>query len=107
MPTYSAECGLAPTVDEQFVRLIFSDEELSQAEFEAIIAGEWPPPVSPPIHEQAGAPTSDASHGTDAWVAGRVTRPHHPGIGGWARQRSPPPGQLRNPRPERPGDRHR
>jgi len=91
MPSYSAECGLAPTVDEQFVRLIFSDAELLQAEFDAIIAVEWPPPVNPPIYERAGAPTSDAGHGTDARVVGQATKPRHPGIGGWARQRSPPP----------------
>ena len=90
MPTYLAECGLAPTVDEQFVRLIFSDEELLQAEFDAIIGAEWPPPVNPPTHEQAGVPTSDAAHDTDGRAAGRTTRPYHPGIGGWARQRSPP-----------------
>jgi hypothetical protein len=88
MPIHFAQRGLAPTVDEQFVRLIFSDEELLQAEFDALIAAQWPPPT----HEQAGTPVSDAGHGTNAQAIGRATRPHHTGVGGWARQRSPPLG---------------
>jgi len=40
---------IAPRIDEQFLDLICSDDELLAAEFDAIIAAEWPtPPASRP-----------------------------------------------------------
>jgi len=94
MPTTPALADTAArTVDEQFLALMCSDEDLLRAEFDAIITAEWPsPPTTTPrrgaAHRQ---PASHTHRGGGAPVAGAVARPRHPGIGGWVRQRSPPP----------------
>lgn len=85
--------GLTDTFEEQFLDLVYSDEDLVQAEFEAIIAAEWPtpPPARPPLRRPAfRPPTPPDRHWRQARVERLATRPRHPGIGGWARQRSPP-----------------
>ena len=94
MPTTPALADTAArTVDEQFLGLMCSDEDLLRAEFDAIIAAEWPSP--PPRTPRGGAadrhPASHTQRCGGAPVAGAVARPRHPGIGGWVRQRSPPP----------------
>jgi len=87
----------ARTVDEQFLDLIYSDQELLAAEFNAIIAAEWPSPPANPHGRGAtdrpppvGQPTAQPTLPTT-----RASRPQHPDTGGWARQRSPPPRQAR------------
>jgi hypothetical protein len=93
MPTTPATGDtIARTVDEQFLDLICSDEDLLQAEFDSIIAAEWPdPPANTPGRGAAGGhPVSRAARQAATRVAGPVARPHHRGIGGWTRQRSPP-----------------
>jgi hypothetical protein len=45
------------TVDEQFLTLICSDEDLLRAEFDAIIAAEWP---GPPTNNRAADPPTAA-----------------------------------------------
>ena len=99
--------SLARTVDEQFLDLICNDEDLLAAEFDAIIAAEWPrPPANTPGRGAAdGRPASGAHRRTVARIAGPGGRPRHPGIGGWARQLSP---CRRQPRPTtgKAGDRH-
>jgi hypothetical protein len=77
-------------VDEQLWALMCADEELLNAEFEAIIAAEW---HSPPTHTVGrGA----EQRRPDAPVHGRThplrppAGPAHPDIDGWFRQRSPP-----------------
>lgn len=101
MPTISEPCGegIARTIDEEFLELLCSDEELLRAEFEAIVAAEWPtPPMRPPRPSPAGRPPSPRPPTWWTRRSGRLaSRPRHPGIGGWARQRSPPP--HRQPRP--------
>jgi hypothetical protein len=93
MPTTLAISDPATwTVDEQFLDLICNDQDLLAAEFDAIIAAEWPgPPANPPGH---GATSRHLINGAGrrvtARVRGAVSQPPHPGIGGWARQRSPP-----------------
>jgi hypothetical protein len=82
------------SVDEQFLELICSDADLLAAEFDAIIAAEW---STPPADREARG-TADGHSGSGparATDPGRdlVGRPRHPGVGGWARQRSPPPRQ--------------
>ena len=47
MSTTTAGLG-ARTVDEQLLEMICNDQELLAAEFEAIIAAEWP---APPAHQ--------------------------------------------------------
>ena len=94
MPTTPALADTAArTVDEQFLGLICSDEDLLRAEFDAIIAAEWPsPPTTTPRRGAAHRHPASYTHGRGgAPVAGAVPRPRHPGIGGWVRQRSPPP----------------
>jgi len=86
-------------IDEQFVDLICGDAELVAAEFDAIIAAEWP---TPPVDGHAGGGQTRCIAGA---VRGPVCRPRHPGIAGWARQRSPPfqrPGPRPGPRPSAP-----
>jgi hypothetical protein len=82
----------ARPVDAEFLDLICSDADLLAAEFEAIVAAEWPtPPADRPGPRAAGGhPRSAAANP----VRSPVPRPQHRGIDGWARQRSPP---LRQP----------
>jgi hypothetical protein len=96
MPTAPAtgEAIVERSVDKQFLELLCSDEDLLQAEFDAIIAAEWPtPPVSLP---RPGAGRKPERGRSGRWRAG--ARPHrqqtHP-LGGeaWRRQRSPPNSQ--------------
>jgi len=93
MPTTPAPGEtIVRTVDQQFLDIICSDADLLEAEFDAIIAAEWPePPADRRGGGAAGHHLGDgrAHHGTDP-VPSPVSRPRHPGIGGWARQRSPP-----------------
>ena len=98
MPTKPGSGVSTRTVDEQFLALICSEEDLLQAEFDAIIAAEWPsPPTTTPRRGPANRhPASEAHDRRRAHGARLVARPRHPGIGGWARQRSPPPPQPRN-----------
>ena len=97
MPTKPGSGHSTRTVDEQFLALICSDEDLLQAEFDAIIAAEWPsPPTTTPRRGPADrCPTGDTPGRAYAGDSGPVARPRHPGIGGWVRQRSPPPRQPR------------
>ena len=91
MATEPADIG-ARTVDEQFLDMICHDQELLAAEFEAIIAAEWP---APPAHRgepkaTSGPAARHAGHLVVLPVYGLTFRPRHPGVGGWVRQRSPP-----------------
>jgi len=52
--TPGTDAGVARSVDEQFLTLMCSDEDLLRAEFDAIIAGEWPsPPANTPARRAA------------------------------------------------------
>ncbi len=76
-------------VDEQFLELICSDEELLQAEFDAILAAEWPGPP----HPTAGGGWTARHRGERLRRAGtRIARVRKaPGpLNVPARQRSPP-----------------
>jgi hypothetical protein len=80
-------------VDEEFLELMCADEELLRAEFDAIIAQEWasrPPPAEPPAASPGTGPDQQWRR-VPPDVRGSRLRPRHPGIGGWSRQRSPPP----------------
>ena len=89
-----ADEGRTRTLEEQFIDLVCSDEALLRAEFEDIITAEWPAPPStrPPSGRRthrAEPPRSDAAW-TESGGPRLAHRPRHPGIGGWAHQRSPP-----------------
>lgn len=86
-------------VTEDFVGLLCADEAWVDAEFEAIIAAEWPsPPTEPseprkPAHDRPPSrgprPVGD---GSDVPTGDRPTR-----SGTWAQERSPPPRPARAP----------
>jgi hypothetical protein len=81
MPTTPALADTAArTVDEQFLALMCSDEDLLRAEFDAIITAEWPsPPTTTPRRGAAHRhPASYAHRRGDAPVAGAVPRPRPP-----------------------------
>jgi hypothetical protein len=80
-------------VHRQFLDLILADDQLVQAEFDAIVASEWdfaPPsaPADSAIRERppGGCPCSRPVSGAPRTPA----RPPRPGMGEWSRQRSPP-----------------
>ena len=100
MPTTPPTSETAWTVEEQFLDLIYGDTDLLAAEFDAIIAAEWPePPADRPGRSVAGRhPGGGPSRRAADPVLGPVSRPRHPGLGGWARQRSPP---VRHPTHDR------
>jgi hypothetical protein len=93
MPTVPAvQNGTARSLEEEFLDLVYADEELLRAEFDAIIAQEWgarPPPVRP---RAASPPTgpNPRRHPAGRGSSPSQRRPRHPGVGGWGRQRSPP-----------------
>jgi hypothetical protein len=82
----------APSVDEQLLDLICHDTDLLAAEFDAIMTAEWPAPPADRLGlvTARGQPGDEAACRVVGPVLGPVSRPRHPGIGGWARQRSPP-----------------
>jgi len=90
LPPVASDAAL--TADEEFLALLCADEELLRAEFDAIIAAEWPTtPPRRPCGEHAAGPSSHSS--ARRFRAGQLRLPNwprRPGIGGWARQRSPP-----------------
>jgi hypothetical protein len=92
MPTTAPASETTRTVDERFLDLIYGDPDLLAAEFDAIIAAEWPEPrVGRPGRSPAGRhPGRRPARRAAGPVQGLASRPRHPGIGGWARQRSPP-----------------
>ncbi len=83
----------ARDLDQLLVDLICADEDLVRAEFEAIVAAEWP--STPPTDPAGAAPAKPAprrDRRRRSRSAAVVGRPRHPGIGEWRRERSPPPG---------------
>ena len=85
----------AAPVDDAFLALVLDDEELLDAEFEAIVAATWSP--APPVRKP-GVPVPAPSDGpSDRWAwserrAGWRGRAGSsgPGTDGWSRERSPP-----------------
>jgi len=84
--------SITRTVEDEFFDLVYGDQELLRAEFDAIIAAGWPgvPPTQPtPAAAASGpvgwealrAPAGDARHKTEFAL---------PKISDQARQRSPP-----------------
>lgn len=83
----------ASATGQEFADLLAADVELVRLEFDAIIAAEWP--VVPPATGDAALATAAPGHPVSASrrnprSVGTSDRPHRPGVGGWARQRSPP-----------------
>jgi len=91
MPTVvpDSRADATPTRDE-FLALVCADQEWLRAQFDAIIAAEWPspPPVQPGRGDAAKPPPGPAAPRRPASRPPNPSR--HPGAGGWARQPSPP-----------------
>jgi hypothetical protein len=85
------------TTDE-FLELVCADEQLLRAEFDAIIAAQWPGSEPGPPDDRGPAPVGRGPGGRSdgpSRPGGRErirpdSRPRHPGADEWARQRSPP-----------------
>jgi len=95
------------TVDEQFLALICSDEELLQAEFDAITAEEWPVTPAPlPPREATGRKPKRGRWGRWQSTA-RVHPDQNVPLRGQARRRQRSPPALTSPHRDRKvGDRH-
>jgi hypothetical protein len=91
LPTSHHESTLA--AEEEFLAIVYADEDLLQAEFDAIIAAEWPSPApDTPADDDAGERSPGRARRQPKGDQARLpNRARHPGIGGWSRQRSPPP----------------
>jgi hypothetical protein len=90
-PDPFASGPVSDATDEQLLDLICNDPELLTAEFDAIVAAEWPtPPVEHRRHATAAGPPDRTLGRLTLEVTTLASRPRHPGIGGWARERSPP-----------------
>jgi len=108
MPTPSPGDLTARTVNEQFLDLICKDLELLRAEFDAIIATEWPSPPMPSAPGPIGArPVNREAHRSVDDAPGAGSTMQRPGVGEWARQRSPPPRRKPGTYDRRAGDRPR
>ena len=90
MPTTPATGDTrARTVEEQFLELICNDDDLLAAEFDAIIAAEWPePPPTGLQRRRQRAPRKWRGHARRPCPRYGLRR-RRPGAGGWARRRSP------------------
>jgi len=87
-------------LEERFLDLICGDAGLLAAEFDAIVAAEWPDPPADSTgrgvagtHRRSGPARRAAEPGR-----GPAFRPGRPGFGGSTRQRSPP---FPTPTPDR------
>lgn len=87
----ATRAAVTPDLDE-FLDLLCADEELLRAEFEAIVAAGWPLP--PDRRAVVGSwhvgPTDGPARGKARVRDVEPAVDSRPGVGGWARQRSPP-----------------
>ena len=96
---------------DQFLELLCSDPDLLRAEFEAIVAAEYPeggprPPMRPLVGGSAGRPAG--TRRAEIREARSLVRSRRPGVPSWARERSPPQAPVQrsgSPQPERPARR--
>lgn len=65
--------GTGQSLDEEFLALVYGDEELLTAEFEAIIAANWPAPPVAPRHGPRRAHGRRPSDGRVVRRRGRLT----------------------------------
>jgi hypothetical protein len=102
-----APVGETPSREEEFLELVYADEELLRAEFDAIIAKEWPtdgPPGRPRATPRGTGP-SPARQAEQRGVRAPLGMPSHPHGGLPGRQRSPPrasQGHRPHPSPNEP-----
>jgi len=76
--------------DRRFLAVVLGDHELLEHEFQALLAESWgSPPTGRALHPTPAGPSVPGSRPA-ASDRRLPTRPHHPGLGGWGRSRSPP-----------------
>jgi len=81
----------ARSSEDQFLDLLLADDDLLQAEFDAIIAAEWPgPPPNLPRRRVRGGPDPGRRRRHRATATKRPGAGRRPPEDGSARQRSPP-----------------
>jgi len=82
----------ADEVEEEFLALVYADEELLRAEFDALIAAAWGQPRQPARPRRAGRPTPPPPGRPSRGFArpARMCAQHDPGAEGRTRQRAPP-----------------
>lgn len=90
-----AERLSASALEEQFIGLVCGDDELVQAEFDALVAAEWREcPAGPPgdrgFDDRCVPGGTGYRGGHRGGEAHRPPRARRPGSGEWVRQRSPP-----------------
>ena len=97
MPPTLQSDGVEAThsADEQFLDLLLADEDLLRAEFDGIIAAEWPGPPRDRPSRGVRAEQQPGETRRRVRAAGPPGRPRHPRTGGWPRQRSPPAAHTR------------
>ena len=78
-------------VDQAFVELVYSDEELLDAAFEAIIAAEWEQPPKQPTPLPSPLPSRSNRPAPRVSIVDPPLPSRHPGVAGGATARSPPP----------------
>jgi hypothetical protein len=84
---------VAQSIDDEFLALIYADDDLLRAEFDAIITAEWPtrPPVQPGrtarVRWWPSGWRRRRSAARPCWVQ---DQPRRPGVDAWSRERSPP-----------------
>jgi hypothetical protein len=99
-PQRDVEVAAAEVVEEEFLAIVYADEELLRAEFDAIIATSWSQPGQPARPGRTPRPTPTEQprrEGVDS-VAGLAGPQHYPGDEGRSRQRGPPNGPIRDVR---------
>jgi len=88
MPTTSAT---DERIDREFLDLICHDQDLLTAEFDAIIAAEWPtPPADRARAVTGGSPARGLPGRAADRLDGPTCRQQCGRVGGWVRERSPP-----------------
>jgi hypothetical protein len=93
MLTFTPAAGVttARPVEERFVDLICGDADLLAAEFDAIIAAEWPTPPSSPGRDASGGPPRGGADRRRRDLGRCPAWPERqPAAHGRRRQRSPP-----------------
>jgi hypothetical protein len=82
----------ADEVEEEFLALVYADEELLRAEFDALIAATWGQPRQPARPRRASRPTPPPRRRPRPEFAqpGPMRAQHDPGAEGRTRQRAPP-----------------
>jgi len=89
------EAAAVDEVEEKFLALVYSDEELLRAEFDAIIAHSWDQPTPParPRPTRPPAPPPQRRDGVSGSASRLPGRQYYPAGEGRSRQRGPPPGR--------------